>query len=72
MPGAALDHRDVGLWHQPQHLRRLLPDVLRPRVTGEMQRDAAVERLQPGRQPLLAGDVDDILADVEGRPATAP
>ncbi len=30
-------------------------------------RDAALERLQAGRQPVLLGDVDDVLADVERR-----
>ena len=32
-----------------------------------MQRHAALDGLQPGRQALALGDVDDIFADVEGR-----
>ena len=67
MARAALDHRDIGLGQQPQHLGRLLAHVLRARVAGDVQRDAAVERLQARRQPFLAGDVDDVFADVEGR-----
>ena len=64
---ASLDHGDIGLRQQSQHLGRLLPHVLRPRVAGELNRDAAVERRQTRSKPLLAGDVDDVLADVEGR-----
>ena len=36
-------------------------------MTGDVQRDAAVERLHARRQPLLAGDIDDVFGDVEGR-----
>jgi hypothetical protein len=41
MAGAALDHLQVGIGDEAQQLRRLLPHILRPRVTGDVQRDAA-------------------------------
>ena len=68
MAGAALDYVDLRLGQQAQHLGRLLADILGPGMAGDVQCDAAAERPQPRRQPLLAGDIDDILADVEGRP----
>ena len=58
---------EIGVGDQAQHLRRLLAHVLRPRVAGEVQGDAALERLQAGRQALALGDVDDVFGDVEGR-----
>ena len=45
MAGAALDHLQIGIGDQAQHLGRLLAHVLRPRMAGDVQRDAAVERL---------------------------
>ncbi len=66
MAGAALDHRDIGLGEQAQHLRRLGAHVLRPGMAGEVEGDAAGERLQARRQAFLLGDVDDVFADVEG------
>jgi hypothetical protein len=43
MARAALDHLDVGVGEQAQHLGRLLAHVLGPRVAGDVQRHAAVE-----------------------------
>ena len=62
----ALVEGDVRFRQQAHHLGRLLAHVLRPGMAGHVQRDAARQRLQPRRQ-ALAGDVDDIFADVEGR-----
>ena len=70
--GASFDHVDVGLGDEPQQLGRLLAHVLRPRVTGEMHGDAAVERLKALGEPLVLGDVDDVFADVAGRCGKRP
>jgi hypothetical protein len=67
MPGAALDDRNLGVGQQPQHFRGLLPHILGTGMAGEMDCDPALERCHTGGEPLLAGDVDEILTDVEGR-----
>ena len=41
--------------------------VLRPRVAGEMQADAAFDRGEALGQAVLLGDVDDVLGEIEGR-----
>jgi hypothetical protein len=64
---APLYHCNVGLRQQPQHLGCLLSHILRPRVTGDLKCDAAIERRQTGCKALLAGDVDDVFADIKGR-----
>src|SRR3546814_8303427 len=70
LPGA-LDHGKVAALvvagDQLQQVDRLVAHVLRPRMAGEMQGDAAVERLQSGCEAVLPGDVDDVFRDVEGR-----
>ena len=71
MAGAALDHLQIGIGDEAQHLRRLLPDVLRAGVAGDVQRDAAGERLQARRQAFAAGDLDHILARCRRSPRTA-
>ncbi len=50
--GAALDHPDRRRRAEAQHFGRLLPHVLGAGVAGDVQRDAAVERLKARRQPL--------------------
>ena len=65
MAAAALDHRHARAGHQAQHLGRLRPHVLCPRMAGEMDTDAALERLQARRQPVLLGDVHDVFGEVE-------
>ena len=57
MAGAALNHRDLRLGNQAQHLGRLGAHVLRARVAGEVERDAALDRLEARRQSVPLGDV---------------
>ena len=66
MAGAALDHRDLGVGDQAQHLGRLLADILGPRMTGDVYGDTAIQRLDALGQPFLLGDIDDVLADILG------
>jgi hypothetical protein len=66
MAVTALDDGDPRLGHQAQHLGGFGAHVLGAGVAGKMQADAAVDRLEAGRQPLLLGDVDDILRDIKG------
>ena len=72
MAGTALDHLDLGSGHQPQHLRCLLAHVLRAGMARDVQRRRRRDRRQAGRQPFLAGDIDDVFADVEGRVRQRP
>ena len=67
MTGAAFDDADRGFGDQAQHFGRFLAHVLSARMAGDVQCNTAVERLQTGRQPLLAGDVDNVFGRVEGR-----
>ena len=62
MARAALDDGDIRLRDQAQQLRALLAHVLRARMAGHVEGDAALDRRHAVGQPLLARDVDDIFA----------
>ena len=68
MAAAPFNHRDPRLGDEAQHLRALRAHVLRPRMAGEMQADTALDRGKALGQPVLPGDVDDVLGEIEGRP----
>src|SRR3954451_1334607 len=63
--GAALDYADRRLGNEAQHFGRLLAHVLGARVAGDVQRDAAVKWFEAGREPLVAGDIDNVFGGVE-------
>ena len=67
MTGATLDHLYIGVRDEFQHFARLRTHVLRSRMTGNMQGDAAIgDRLHSRGKTFVAGDIDDIFAKIEG------
>ena len=66
MAGTALDHRELGVGDQLEHIDRLGSHVLRPRMAREVDGDAARQGLQPFGQTLGVGDIDNILGDIRG------
>ena len=67
MARTALDDLDVRIGNQRQHIARLGADVLRPGMAGGMQRHAAVEGAEAGRQALVSVYIDDIFGDIAAR-----
>src|SRR5258708_18979463 len=65
VPRTALDGIDLGSGHQGEHLARLLPDILDPRMARDVVRDFAKSLLEIGFEQAVLVAHHEVLERIE-------